>query len=65
LKKNLDPAERMGLAGIIHDYRKGVAPRVVPIALLRHSVQKFQLGYSLGQAFLQPHPKELLHRNRV
>jgi uncharacterized protein YbgA (DUF1722 family) len=65
LEKNLDPAERMELAGIIHDYRKGVAPRVVPIALLRHSVQKFQLGYLLGQALLEPHPKELLQRNHV
>ncbi len=55
----------MELAEIIHDYRKGVAPRVVPIALRRHYVRKFQLGYLLGQAFLEPHPKELLLRNRV
>ena len=41
------------------------AALVVPIALFRHYVRKFGIGYLQGQVYLEPHPKELMLRNHV
>ena len=65
LKKQLDPASRAELADLIHDYRRGLVPLVVPITLLRHHARRLQTAYLNGQRFLEPHPKELMLRNHV
>jgi uncharacterized protein YbgA (DUF1722 family)/uncharacterized protein YbbK (DUF523 family) len=65
LKKNLDPGEKQELVGLIEDYRNGLVPLIVPITLLRHHVTKHDIGYLTGQLYLEPHPRELMLRNRV
>jgi uncharacterized protein YbgA (DUF1722 family) len=65
LKKRLGPASRMELADLIHDYRLGSVPLVVPVTLLRHHARHLEIGYLSGQTFLEPHPKELMLRNHV
>ena len=65
LKKQLDSASRGELAELIHDYRRGLVPLVVPIALIRHHVRVHRVDYLQGQTFLEPHPKELMLRNHV
>jgi uncharacterized protein YbgA (DUF1722 family)/uncharacterized protein YbbK (DUF523 family) len=65
LKKKLDPASRRELAELIHDYRKGLVPLVVPVTLIGHHVRRHEVDYLNGQLFLQPHPKELMLRNHV
>jgi uncharacterized protein YbgA (DUF1722 family)/uncharacterized protein YbbK (DUF523 family) len=57
--------ERSEMLGLIHDYRRGYAPLVVPITLLKHHIKKQNVTYLLGQAYFQPHPKELMLRNHV
>jgi uncharacterized protein YbgA (DUF1722 family) len=37
----------------------------VPMTLLRHHVRKHGSPYLEGQAYLEPHPKELMLRNHV
>jgi uncharacterized protein YbgA (DUF1722 family) len=37
----------------------------VPLTLVKHYVQKFDLGYIRDQVYLNPHPKELMLRNHV
>ena len=40
-------------------------PLIVPITLIRHYTQKYQVGYLEGQVYLEPSPKELMLRNHV
>jgi uncharacterized protein YbgA (DUF1722 family) len=65
LKKVLDSFEKQELVQLIEDYRKGLVPLVVPITLLRHHVTKHAIPYLEGQLYLEPHPRELMLRNRV
>jgi uncharacterized protein YbgA (DUF1722 family) len=65
VKKKLDSASRGELAELIHDYRKGLVPLVVPLTLVGHHVRCQDVEYLKGQVFLEPHPKELMLRNHV
>jgi uncharacterized protein YbgA (DUF1722 family)/uncharacterized protein YbbK (DUF523 family) len=65
LKKRLDGPSRQELAATIDEYRRGLIPLVVPMTLLRHHAQHHDVAYLLGQTYLEPHPRELMLRNRV
>lgn len=65
LKKLAEPAERRELLDLIEDYRQSLVPLVVPITLLNHHVRRHRVPYLAGQIYLEPHPKELMLRNRV
>ncbi|MBV8361980.1 MAG: DUF1722 domain-containing protein, partial [Deltaproteobacteria bacterium] len=65
LRTYLERDSRDELVTLIDDYRRGLVPLVVPIALFRHYVRKFQISYLSGQVYLEPHPKELMLRNHV
>lgn len=65
LKKHLDSPSRTELSELIHDYRNGLVPLVVPVTLIRHHARRFDVDYLHGQVFLEPHPKELMLRNHV
>jgi len=65
LKDRLAPGERLELSEIIHDYRRGRVPLVVPLTLLRHHTRRLGAPYLEGQAYLDPHPSELMLRNHV
>jgi len=65
LRAGLDGADRAELAAQIEDYRRGLVPLVVPVALLRHHVRRLDVEYLRGQIYLDPHPKELMLRNHV
>jgi uncharacterized protein YbgA (DUF1722 family) len=64
-KERLTAAEKQELLGLIEDYRQGLVPLVVPIALINHYVARFDVGYVRDQVYLHPHPKELMLRNHV
>lgn len=65
IRDKLDDASRRELHELIADYRAGLVPLVVPITLIRHYVRRFDITYLKGQAYLEPHPKELMLRNHV
>lgn len=65
LREALDPGERVQLTEAIEDYRRGLLPLVVPITLVRFQIKKHAIEYLLGQLYFDPHPKELMLRNRV
>jgi len=65
LRRRLDALDRRELLGLIDDYGAGLVPLVVPITLVRHHVARLELDYLAGQVYLEPHPKELMLRNRV
>jgi uncharacterized protein YbgA (DUF1722 family) len=64
-KDLLGADDRQELAGSIEDYRLGLVPLVVPLTLLKHHVRRHTVEYLAGQAYLDPHPKELMLRNHV
>ena len=64
-KDRLSMEEKAELLGVIGDYHGGLTPLIVPLTLVRHYVQKFDVGYIRDQVYLNPHPKELMLRNHV
>jgi uncharacterized protein YbgA (DUF1722 family) len=64
-KTRLTAQEKRELLGVIGDYHHGLTPLIVPLTLVKHYVQKFDLGYIRDQVYLNPHPKELMLRNHV
>jgi uncharacterized protein YbgA (DUF1722 family) len=65
LKTRVDAGSRQELADCILEYRAGLVPLIVPITLLRHHVRAHGVTYLQGQAYLDPHPRELMLRNHV
>ena len=65
LKKLLDHVSKAELGTTIDEYRRGLVPLIVPLTLLRHHVRVHDVAYLAGQTYLEPHPRELMLRNRV
>ena len=65
VSESLSAAERCELAELIGDYRRQLVPLIVPITLLRHYVNKYEIAYLQNQLYLSPSPKELMLRNHV
>lgn len=64
-RDRLEAPPRRALASTIEDYRGGLVPLIVPITLLRHYVDLYEVAYLAHQTYLEPHPKELMLRNHV
>ena len=65
VREKLDPVSRDELYQMIADYRAGLVPLVVPITLMRHHVRRLAVAYLSEQVYLDPHPQEMMLRNRV
>ena len=64
-KERLGAHEKAELLGVIGDYHHGLTPLIVPLTLIKHYVQIFDVSYIRNQVYLNPHPKELMLRNHV
>ncbi|MDH4246024.1 MAG: DUF523 and DUF1722 domain-containing protein [Nitrospira sp.] len=64
-KSRLTTQEKAELLDVIADYHRGLTPLIVPLTLVKHYVQIFDVGYMRDQVYLNPHPKELMLRNHV
>jgi uncharacterized protein YbgA (DUF1722 family)/uncharacterized protein YbbK (DUF523 family) len=64
-KERLGAHEKAELLGMIGDYHHGLTPLIVPLTLIRHYVQIYDVTYILDQVYLNPHPKEVMLRNHV
>jgi uncharacterized protein YbgA (DUF1722 family)/uncharacterized protein YbbK (DUF523 family) len=64
-KKLLTSDEKLELMEVIEQYRQGYLPLIVPLALLKHYVRKYDQPYLREQSYLEPHPIELQLRNHV
>jgi uncharacterized protein YbgA (DUF1722 family)/uncharacterized protein YbbK (DUF523 family) len=64
-KDRLSTDEKQELREIIGDYHDGRVPLVVPLALVRHYVWKYDVEYLRRQYYVNPHPGELLLRYHV
>lgn len=64
-KEQLSADEKKELLDLIHAYRDGYIPLIVPVTLISHYVRKYDEPYLKEQAYLHPHPSELQLRNHV
>lgn len=64
-KDRLSAQEKAELLSVIGDYHRGLSPLVVPLTLIKHYIQRFDVEYIRDQVYLNPHPKELMLRNHV
>ena len=64
-KKALDSESRAELLALIQDYAGGRVPLVVPLTLFGHHIRRCGVTYLADQAYLRPHPVELMLRNHV
>jgi uncharacterized protein YbgA (DUF1722 family) len=64
-KERLGAHEKAELLGVIDDYHHMLTPLIVPLTLIKHYVQIFDVGYLLDQVYLNPHPRELMLRDHV
>ncbi len=61
----LDATARREILMVVEDHRRGLIPLIVPLTLIRHYVRLLDVSYLGDQTYLDPHPKELMLRNRV
>ena len=59
LKDALGSDDRRELREAIEDYRGGLVPVAVPLALLSRHLRATGAGWAQAQTYLEPHPKEL------
>jgi len=64
-KERLGAHEKAELLGLIGDYHHGLTPLIVPLTMIKHYVQIFDVTYILDQVYLNPYPKEIMLRNHV
>jgi uncharacterized protein YbgA (DUF1722 family) len=64
-KERLGAHEKAELLGGIGDYRRGLTPLIVPLTLIKHYVQTFEMSCIREQIYLNPHPNEVMLRNHV
>jgi uncharacterized protein YbgA (DUF1722 family)/uncharacterized protein YbbK (DUF523 family) len=62
---NLEPASRQELASAIDEYRKGLVPIAMPLALIREYVRQNAVAYLLDQVYFEPYPSELCQPNHA
>lgn len=65
LKDCLEAPEKRQIDLAIEDYRQGLLPLIVPISLVRIQAVQHGVTYLRGQLYFDPHPKELMLRNRI
>jgi uncharacterized protein YbgA (DUF1722 family) len=60
----LDKDGKRKLLNVIEDYHHGLVPLIVPIALVKHYAQLFEISNLQNQVYLNPHLTELMLRTR-
>ncbi|WP_050756140.1 YbgA family protein [Nitrococcus mobilis] len=65
LKRQLDSEDKAELVALIHDYRQGVVPLIVPVTLLRHHFRRHPEPYIDKQLYLSWQPAGLSLWNHI
>ena len=64
-KKLLNKAEKEDILTSTEDYRNEILPLIVPVTLICHQAKKYNIEYLRDQAYLNPHPKEIMILNHA
>lgn len=65
VKDELSGADRAELQRAIEEYRDGIVPLAVPLALLRRHIRAASAEWAAAQVYLEPAPRELGLRSRL
>ncbi len=65
LKKKINSDDKKELIEILHNYRLGKVPLIVPITLMKHHLRVYPDEYISSQYYMAPYPEELMLRNMV
>jgi len=65
LEPYLDQNARADIIKIIENCRNGLVPLIVPLTLIKHYVELYDIECIKDQVYLNPHPEELMLRNHV
>ena len=65
VKDGVSSEDRSELQRAIEEYRKGIVPLVVPLALLRRHIRAASAEWAAAQVYLEPAPRELGLRSRL
>ncbi|MGV6807449.1 MAG: YbgA family protein [bacterium] len=65
LKRDLDAEDKAELVDVIHRYRIGELPLIVPVTLLNHHFRKHPVPYIQASWYMNPYPQSLKLRNRL
>ncbi|WP_376712208.1 YbgA family protein [Vibrio ruber] len=58
-KQLLEPEQKAELTRIIHEYRQGLVPLLVPVTLIQHYLTLYPNPYLAQQHYLNPYPQAL------
>jgi uncharacterized protein YbgA (DUF1722 family)/uncharacterized protein YbbK (DUF523 family) len=64
-KENLNREDKAELLEHIEAYRRELVPLIVPMTLIQHHLRCHPNEYIAAQYYLNPHPRELMLRNRI
>ena len=64
-KTMLSAQEKAELLGAIDEYHRERTPLLVPLTLLKHYAQVFEVSYLQGQVYLNPSPPEIMLKHHV
>jgi uncharacterized protein YbgA (DUF1722 family)/uncharacterized protein YbbK (DUF523 family) len=64
-KKHLGEHDKQELLDLIDDYRNERVPLIVPMTMIQHYQRLYPNDYLASQYYLNPHPRELMLRNRI
>jgi uncharacterized protein YbgA (DUF1722 family)/uncharacterized protein YbbK (DUF523 family) len=65
VKDEVSGADRAELQRAIEEYRDGIVPLAVPLALLRRHIRAASAEWAAAQVYLEPAPRELGLRSRL
>lgn len=64
-KEHIDSDDKAELLEIIEAYRLEQLPLIVPMTLIQHHLRRHSNAYISAQYYINPHPRELMLRNRI
>ena len=64
-KEDIDRDDRAELLEVIEAYRQEQLPLIVPMTLIQHHLRRHPNDYISAQYYINPHPRELMLRNRI
>ena len=64
-KGDIDSDDKAELLDLIDAYRHEQVPLIVPMTLIHHHLRRHPNNYISKQYYINPHPRELMLRNRI
>ena len=64
-RADIDSDDKAELLDLVDAYRQEQVPLIVPMTLIHHHLRCHPNNYISAQYYINPHPRELMLRNRI